>query len=372
MPERFKEANQPTMRKFLLLLIPLLATFSFKEESTIKDKAEEISRRYFAYNKNSGLAIAIISDEKEFQYCFGNSCQERIVDTNSVFEIGSITKVFTGLLLAKMVEEQKLSLNDNVFNYLAPADSNLKSKNITFLNLATHSSGLPRLADNFWPSVKDGSNPYASYSDEQLMEYISKPGFSRDPGTCYQYSNLGAGLLGYVMARQENSSYENLVMRNVCFPLGMNNTSIALNDFQKENLALGHSRNQVVSNWDFQDATAGQGALRSTISDMMRFMKANLQPGQSALANAILTAQNEYFSCQTTSMKTGLGWHIGTVSAEKYLEHTGGTGGYRSYIGLLPDSKTGVVILSNSDNEVGDLGLELLQHVKRLQLNDEI
>ena len=167
-----------------------------------------------------------------------------------MFELGSITKVFTALLLTEMVTRGEVALDDPVSKYL-PGSVKMPARNgkqITFLDLATYTSGLPRLPDGI-PSV--GDNPYAAYTVEQLYAFLSNHTLRFDPGTHYEYANLGFGLLGHVLALRANTSYEDLVVSRVCAPLGLEDTRISLTASMRERLAQGHLSNlNATPNWD--------------------------------------------------------------------------------------------------------------------------
>lgn len=342
-----------------LALISAVLLLSLAPHATTGDKIKQIAEEYLDDRDNAGLAVAVISGGKESIYTSGtaNKSTGAAIDTSSIFEIGSITKIFTGIMLADEVVNGRMKLEDNITKYI-PARSDAALQ-VTMLHLSTHSSGAPRLADNFWSSVKDKENPYASYGEKELYDYLDNMKLNTAPGTRYSYSNVGTGILGNILCRQYGSSYESLVQEKVCKPFGMHSTKMTLTS-KDEHLATGYSKGKAMSNWDFQDATAGQGALRSSITDMMRFMRHNLKPSGD-LEAAIKLAQETHFTDQRTGQMMGLGWHKGWFYDQRYLEHTGGTGGYRSFIGLLPGTNTGVVVLSNSDNDVAAIGLEILK-----------
>lgn len=344
-----------------IFLFLIISTLSFKSSNQINDQVNRIVNAYLSNPENAGIAIGIISGNSDYVFCFGDACKKENIkiDTNTIFEIGSITKIFTGLLLANEVENHKLSLEDNINLYLPQCNT---SQKITLLSLATHSSGLPRLADNFWETVKYPDNPYVSYGEKDLNQYLLSLKLDSTRIPHYNYSNVGVGILGYILAAKNNASYEKLVSEIICKPLSMNSTIVQLNKNQKEHLAVGYNHSEPVLPWDFNDATAGQGALRSTITDMMKFLKCNLF-FDTPLKNSIQLSQEIQFTDYEKEVAVGLGWHVGHIKGQKYLFHSGATGGYRSYIGMLPDSKNGIVILSNSTNDVDGIGFSILKQV---------
>jgi D-alanyl-D-alanine-carboxypeptidase/D-alanyl-D-alanine-endopeptidase len=209
------------------------------------------------------------------------------LDGDTVFEIGSVTKVFTSLLLADMVQRGEVALTDPVAKYLPPGIKMPErgGRQITLQDLATHTSGLPRLPPNLAP--KDPANPYADYSVEQLYQFLSSYQLTRDIGSQYEYSNLGGGLLGHALARRAGMDYGALVRSRICEPLEMKSTGITLSAGMKARMAVGHDRSlDAVENWDLP-ALAGAGGLRSTANDLLTFLAANLGYTKSVLAPAM-------------------------------------------------------------------------------------
>ena len=283
------------------------------------------------------------------------------VGADDVFEIGSITKVFTASILADMVSRREVRLNDPVAKYL-PSSARIPSRNgrqITLLDLATQSSGLPRMPSNFTP--RDSMNPYADYSVQQLYAFLSGYQLTRDIGATYEYSNLGVGLLGHALALKAGTSYEQLVTRRILTPLQMKETAITLTPALRARLALGHGGDgHVVPNWDLP-TLAGAGALRSTAADMLTFLVANLDSTRAPLSRTLQQTHGERHATDNPNLKIGLAWHILSRPAGTIVWHNGGTGGYRSFIGFDPARHVAVVVLCNNGNEnVDDIGFHLL------------
>ena len=288
-------------------------------------------------------------------------------DGDTLFEIGSITKVFTTTVLAKLVEQGTLELETPVQELLG-SEAQVPTRNgseITLLHLATHSSGLPRLPDNLAP--EDPANPYADYSVDQLYTFLSSHELARDIGERVEYSNLGLGLLGHSLARKYGTDYETLLATQLLEPLGLVDTSISLASPLRERLAIGHDRAlERVANWDLT-TLAGAGALRSTTNDMLTFAEANLGLRESVLNEALAATHVARRPFPAPNMEIGLGWIIRTEHDRTILWHNGGTGGYRSFVGFDPASRNAVVVLSNSAFSVDDLGFHLLD--RRFELS---
>ncbi|MEL6440372.1 MAG: serine hydrolase domain-containing protein [Cyanobacteria bacterium J06621_8] len=200
---------------FLFLLAS--ANVSFAQAGQDETKIKRIlQERVDKYKKSPGIVVGIINDQgsKVISY----SKEGNKADGDTLFEIGSITKVFTTLLLADMAQQGEVNLNEPIGKFL-PASVEVPSKNnqeITLLNLATHTSGLPRMPNNFAPEDED--NPYADYTVEQMYQFLSNYPLTRDVGAEYEYSNLGAGLLGHILALKAETDYETLVLKSICEP----------------------------------------------------------------------------------------------------------------------------------------------------------
>lgn len=282
------------------------------------------------------------------------------LDGNTIYEIGSITKVFTASLLADMVARGEVELEDPVSKYL-PSSVKVPSRNgkqITLLDLATQSSGLPRMPNNFHP--KDDNNPYADYTVDQMYAFLSGYDLPRDIGSRYEYSNLGVGLLGHALALRAGKSYEDLLTERILRPLGMNDTRIVLNPSMKSRLAPGHTASgAVTANWDLP-TLAGAGALRSTVNDLLKFLAANLDSTSTPLGRVLATTHFARRDVDGARMRIGLNWHILSVGGRPIAWHNGGTGGYRTFIGFDEAAQRAVVVLSNQSVSPDDIGFHLL------------
>jgi len=328
-----------------------------------KDIRAILADRIDVQRQGVAIVVGVIDPSGRRTVAYASSEKgEGPVDANTVFEIGSITKVFTSLLLADAVRRGEVALTDPVSKYLPP---NVKvpergGKKITLVDLATHTSGMPRMPTNFHP--KDPANPYADYTVAQLYEFLSSVELTRDIGSKYEYSNLGGGLLGHVLALRAGTDYETLVRTRILDPLGMKSTAITLSKAMKDRLAPGHDAGlHKVANWDIP-TLAGAGALRSTVNDLLTFLAANIGIEKSPMAPSMAAMIAARRPTGTPNLEIALAWHIWTRDGVEIICHDGGTGGYRSWIGFDPKSRTGVVVLSNTSTNAGatDIGMHLL------------
>ena len=315
-------------------------------------------------HQSVGIVVGIIEPAGRRVLAYGSldKGDKRSLDGDTVFEIGSITKVFTSLLLADMVQRGEVALTDPVSKYL-PEGVKMPERGgrqITLQDLATHTSGLPRLPSNL--PQKDPANPYVDYSVEQLYQFLSTYQLTRDIGSQYEYSNLGGGLLGFVLARRAGVDYETLVRTRICEPLGMKSTSITLSADLKSRFAVGHDQAlATASYWDLP-TLAGAGALRSTANDLLAFLAANLGYTKSPLAPAMAAMLAVRRPTGVSGLEITLGWHVLTKDGRETIWHNGGTGGFRTFIAFDPKSRVGVVALSNTSTAAGvdDIGRHLL------------
>lgn len=277
----------------------------------------------------------------------------------AVFEIGSITKAFAGVLLAEMAARGEVALDQPVVELLPDSVSVPAGGDgpITLEHLATHHSGLPRLPANLRPS--DLANPYADYTVPDLYQYLNGAALMTEPGVTYAYSNLGMGLLGHALGRVAGTSFDDLLRERVLGPLGMDHTGSALTPEMESHMVRGHDGGgRAVPLWDLPTLAAA-GALRSDARDMLRFLEANVGAPSSALERA-MRASHEARRTVAPDMAVGLAWHVRTTGDRRIVWHNGGTGGFRTFLGFDPDRGTGVVVLTNTTHGADDIGFHLL------------
>ena len=322
-----------------------------------------LARRVDEQKRSLGIVVGIVEPGGQRVVAYGRAgaAGEKPLDGRTVFEIGSVTKTFTALLLADMAARGEVALDDPAQKYL-PAGVTMpeRGRAITLADLATHTSGLPRLPTNLQPANMD--NPYADYTVERLYEFLSGYRLPRDVGASYEYSNLGAGLLGHVLALRAGRDYESLVRERVLEPLGMSSTAIALTPEMSARAADGHDPAlQPVPYWDLP-TLAGAGALRSTAHDMLAYLAAHLGQAPPALAPAVERVLATRRSADEAGAQGALAWLVQRQDGHELVSHDGGTAGFRSFVGFDRARGVGVVVLSNSGaaEGVNDIGRHLL------------
>lgn len=327
-------------------------------------------------NATPGIVLAVVEADGAARIVYAGTAGAgaQPLGPKTVFEIGSINKTFTGVLLADMVARKEVALDDPVSKYLT--DVSIPSRNgrqITLLDLATHRSGLPRVPDNMAP--RNARDPYAEYTVKDLYVFLSKHQLRRDPGAEAEYSNLGFGLLGHTLARAVKSTYQQLVTDRILKPLGMTMTGWAIEGESGRWMSKGHAKGEETAFWFATEAIQGAGGLRSNIEDMVQYLKAHIAaataPLDSLPATGLPRAMREAITERaqgTATLTIGYGWQITKPNGRTIVMHGGGTGGFSTYIGFDPGRRVGFVQLTNTSQLSDNVGLDLLRRGPPLAL----
>lgn len=340
-----------------MLLLPVLLMASSDEIRTL------LVNRVDTGKKAMGIVVGTISATGRDITAYGKSSMEGTppLDGDTIFEIGSITKVFTSLLLADMVERGEVTLDTPVAKLL-PEGVKIPSrdgKEITLLDLSMQVSGLPRMPNNFKPA--DPTNPYADYDPPKLYAFLAGYTLPRPIGEKYEYSNLAVGLLGHALALKSGMSYEALLKKRIFEPLGMSSTTITMSPELQKRLTPGYDPAlSPVHNWDL-DALAGAGAIRSTANDMLKFLAANLELTDTPLKPAMRRMRAVRRSTGMADVDIMMAWHVFTKYGTEIVWHNGGTAGYRSFIGFDPAAKKAIVVLCNTSFDIDEIGRHYLE-----------
>ena len=350
----------PHRRSVLLggLALSLRPAWGWAQTSAGQDIAAILKERVDVGRETLGVVAASLDGDRRSVTVYGqsDSANNRPLDGDTVFEIGSITKVFTALLFADMVLRGEVAPDDPAAKFL-PGSVRMpefEGAPITLLDLATYTSGLPRMPSNFAP--KDPKNPYIDYTAERLYDYLSNHKLGFKPGKHYEYANLGFGLLGHVLELRAGRSYEELVVSRICAPLGMDDTRITLTDSMQQRLARGHNMGLApVANWDFS-ALAGAGALRSTANDLLKFLQMCLEPGDGPVAAAQKLALAERRP-RADQRDVASGWFVASRFGDELVWKDGGTGGYATFIGYSTKTRRNCILLSNAADYASNTAL---------------
>lgn len=296
-------------------------------------RLERVVRERVVGGRSTGIVAGMVCpDARMAVVAHGDDGRGTPLDEHSVLEIGSVTKVFTGTLLAEMAERGELRLSDPVVSLL-PAGVSVPSRGgraITLEHLATHTSGLPSMPSDIVPA--DPSSALAECTVGRLFECLEQHELSRDPGSRYEYSNLGIGLLGHALALRAGTDYEQLVRRRILEPLEMHRTAIAPSVEMERRVAIGHDERGRPAPRLEAPGLLGAGGLRSSVADMLRFAAANLDEAGS-LAAAIRAAHSPRTRIGLGT-RIGLVWHVLGSRKRAILVHAGGRPASRASSGF--------------------------------------
>lgn len=278
-----------------------------------------------------------------------------VENAQSVFEIGSITKVFTAQLLAQAVLKEEIDLQQPLQDFF---DFKVRhGEQITLRQLASHSSGLPSLPASFLEGGYDEANPYKDFSENDLLQYLENE-LSVDTAQVghFNYSNIGMAVLGHVLTRHSGQGYEAMLQKQILKPLSMGSSSTKRSGLEKKlvgGLLLSGERAQC---WDL-NAIAPAGGLYSTVADLVKYMESCFDPG-----NKAFQLQKRKILKKSRSMDQGLGWMRVNYHDRVFYLHAGGTGGYSALMIIDPESESGLILLSNiesGENGVDRFGVDL-------------
>lgn len=309
---------------------PTLEQIAEKQFLPLVDKSKPEKKPY------QSILVGLMTPTQTLVIPFGTlSGQGDIATSTTIFEIGSISKGFLGLALAKE------SLN-GALNLEGPYD---KSTTFTWRQLAQHTAGLPRMPTNLKP--EDPMQPYTDYDEAKLKSFLKDFRPLNPPGTVFDYSNLGAGIVGYRLEQMHRKGLEEILKSSFLDDLAMKDTRITLNSEQTQRMSPVFLNGEKSQPWVLRPTSVlkGAGSLRSSMQDMLILLKTMMGPGDETTSAMVRLATTPTFSSGKNS-EIGLFWN--RLTAENIIWHNGGTYGSSSFMGYIPDKKIGIVVLSNS------------------------
>jgi beta-lactamase class C len=362
--------------RFLIFLSTLclsLATYSSTSSDAL---AQEKMHRFMKRHRVSGAAMIIYSHGQTRTYVFGDAIpsQHVRVTPQTIFELGSITKTFTGLLLAQHVLSGKTQFSEPIHPHLEQPHSNSLAK-LTYLQLATHVSGLP------FNAYKLPYNAPDNFVNRLRLKYILRKSYPRFyPESQMLYSNFAFSLLGRVIAQKEHTALNQLMHRDILTPLNMHHSGLDISPQQQKYLAQGFTAPGAPVNYQHSGLLAGAWAMRASVADMSHYLRAAVESSSahSTLSHAMRLAQTPYFDMKSEGMQFGLGWvvtplnqsniyqklilrpehyhfspyRVSKIKNPRFNSHTlisktGATDGFRAYIAVIPEKHAGIVVMIN-------------------------
>ncbi len=361
--------------RWLLILPVLLLVINLPAQSDVLVNALDTTRLspeqrgilftlMQAFPDGGEAAVALVEGDGTTYYGVRREDGRLVTVDNAdgAFGIGSISKVFTATLLADAVQRGIVSL-DAAVNAAYPFPFRDGTR-FTYAELASHTAGLPRLPNNMPGIFLSPGNPYGDYTGENLEEYL-RTSVSPLPNGGGGYSNLGFGILGYTLLhRLDSSSYDKALQEHIFRPLGMTH-SAGFRDTTRLKLVPGlNTDGSAAAYWHFTDAMAGAGAVVSTPRDLIRFLRAQLDSTQAALA----LTRRPVVRLDEGRRAVGLGWQIRyPEDGQTVYWHNGGVGGYRSFVALDVEHARGVVVLTNvllMSDQLDRTGFQLLRSLE--------
>jgi CubicO group peptidase (beta-lactamase class C family) len=330
-------------------------------KTDLEKKIDTLVRQYIDKVTTVGLSVGILKDGKTHTFHYGvmDKITAKQPDDNTFYEIGSITKTFTGTLLAQAVIEKKIKLDDDIRLYLPEKYPNLEYKGQPILvkHLANHTSRIPSFPFKDITTQKgyDAKNPYKHYTSDMVLAYLHQIELDTTPGYKSDYSNFATGLMGIILEKIYKMPYADLVKKYIATPLSMNDTKVYITDSTR--FAKPHNRQgQADYYWDFT-GLSGAGAIRSTVKDMLQYAQTHM----TAKEDYIKLTQTATFQDKSTNA-VGLYWQLSTNSNGQLITwHNGMTGGFSSFCGFSKEYNVAVVLLSNSSDNVTQKGFELMK-----------
>src|SRR5947208_7703472 len=353
------------------IAISIFATFSTSFAGTQSVPPDDEIRKILAERvgeneKAVGIVVGIIDPQGRRIISYGqrNAGGARPLDGDTVFEIASVTKVFTALLLADMVEKNEVALSDPASKYLTAVAIKLPERNghlITLLDLATHTSGLP-----FMPADAPPFNDPAAakYSTGDLKRYLASYQLTRDIGSDWDYSNIGYWILSEALSARAGKDIEDLIRSRVLAPLKMTDTDFELSPKMKSNLAPGHDSAlqpaPAASTIPIYSIMPAGGGLYSTANDLLTFLSQCMGYEPSPLAPAMNVALGNRRPVHPGN-EQALGWNFYGNGDDLVIFRDGSSFGYASVMAYDPKAGVGVVVLTNQLGDVGDIARHLLR-----------
>ena len=332
------------MKLIFWALLGLIMAENPVQARTLAEAAAQMSK-----SLKAGCIVTAERTGDEVKYAISGAAPEAgdAKPEKLVFEIGSITKVFTGLLLAQAVVEKKVTPDTTIGSLLAGkvkfTDPRVAA--IMLKQLATHTSGLPRMPDNAAAGAKE-DDPYADYDEKLLLNYLASAKLDGEGPFTFSYSNLGMGLLGHLLGGVYQKSWDQAVVEKICQPLGMKDTAVQPQASLR--LATPHDGDKETKPWHFI-SLAGCGAMRSTAADLMILGEALLHPDKTSLKAAFALALQPQADSPSLGGQIGLGVLMGKFDGNATLHHDGGTGGFCSGLQVIPAKGIVRVVLINNN-----------------------
>lgn len=344
---------------FLFLTNSLL----FGQNEALRKEIDKIIRydTDIDYDKTPGFIIGILDNDSTYFLSFGTSKKGQNVSfiKDDIFEIGSVSKLFTSSLIRLAEEEGLLTLDEKVNENFPPEYRNPRLNDLQITDLVNHQSGLPLRPLFFGKKQKDGQDPYAEYQNSDLLKFYKNfvPSDKK-----FEYSHTNYALLELILEHKYKSSLQDVLAKKLLPTLGMEHTFIDFAETKNNILVPGYDRSmKVVAPWKYSSFRGSEG-VKSCTSDMISFIKSHMNISQTKLDDVLGAGfTDEDFESFNDKLSINNGWHQVNRQNFKIFMHTGRTSGHNVFVGMVRETKTAVVIMANSSVGTGDLGFQVLR-----------
>jgi CubicO group peptidase (beta-lactamase class C family) len=315
------------------------------------------------YDLTPGFIVGIIDNDSTYFLSFGNEVgSKNPLNKDHIFELGSITKSFTAAIVCLLEKDKIISRNDLVNQYLPIDFQNPRLKKLTIGDLIDHKSPFPKRPYYFGEKEEDPQNPYEFYTKNDLLKFYSR--YVPDKQKEFNYSHINYALLEIVIESATNLEYEELLKKFLFDPLEMENSFVHFKEKKQNVVTIGVDRTtENTKPWTFS-SFAGSEGIKTTASDLIHYLRAFMAASSTALDKnlpELTTYNNVSFN---SKLFTSMGWHVLKINKNnRAILSNGGTNGHSAFIGMVPENKTGVVVLSNSSFGTKDLGLLILRMI---------
>lgn len=355
------------MRLFLWIFMIFSSQLAWSQNGDLKVEIERIILHdtEISLDETPGFIIGIVDQDSTYFVEFGSDVKggKSTLDAEDIFEIGSITKVFTASLVSILVDKGKIKYDDKINNYLPEKFQNPRMDDVSILNLIQHTSGLPVRPYLFGLKEKDPQNPYGFYEKSELLSFYANL-VPKSKGS-FNYAHTNYGLLEIILEFATKTPFDKLMDDYLFDPIGMDSSFVFFKERKKEVLTNGYDRaGRITDPWTFASFGASEG-IKTSASDLIKFMKINLGIVEHPYASIFAINHNKEVETDfNASILTGRGWQI--IDQKKgydIITHNGKTSGHNAFISFIKETGTGVIILSNSNIGTRDLGFLVLRMI---------
>ncbi len=353
------------MKKILGLFLVSIAFSVNAQQAELEKTISKLVYKTVDFDEIPGIIIGVIDNDSTYVFSYGETEKGNGVqpNKNTIFEIGSVSKVFTATLIQMAVNEGLLTYDTSLGSQLDMKHLHFNDQAITIKDLTTHFSGLPKLPFNFGVKEKSADDPYANYQRKDLIDFLSEYRPIRAIGEKYVYSHAGYAILSLILEKLSDQSFFDLLKEKIIKPLALENTTIKLSPTQKKHLAQGYSHAGNLARLWTSDSFAGAIGLKSTMNDLIKFVRMNLEISNKDMGASIGYMHEKQAVTEIPKVDIGMAWHR-IFTRKKFFDviaHSGVTNGHRTHISFVKETGTGVIVMSNSEKNQGGIGTMVLQ-----------